>query len=113
MKLSNQHHPDAYRPLGGVIRSWGTEDYLPPRELVATQCMVRLPLELRCADVPGQPGGGLRDELRLRFSVEAAIGNFAQGGYVRLSYAVYNTQEDVERLKDAVLQLLREQSRGT
>ena len=75
--------------------------------------MVRLPLDLRCEDVPGQPGPGLRDELRSRFKVEAAIGSFKQGGYVRLSFAVYNSQEDVERLRDAILQLLREQSTGT
>ena len=51
-----------------------------------------------------------RDE----FNVEAAIGNFGEGkgGYVRLSYAVYNCSKDVSRLRDAVMEILEDQRFG-
>lgn len=46
-----------------------------------------------------------------RINVEAAIGNFGPelGSYIRLSYGIYNTQDDIEMLKDAVLDILKRQ----
>lgn len=83
-------------------------------ELVATQCMVKLPRQLRVTDTPGAKtanGSGVRDQLRSRFGVEAAIAQFpkAGGAWIRLSYAVYNTQDDIDRLLHGVLQILAEQ----
>ncbi|CAJ1327324.1 unnamed protein product, partial [Effrenium voratum] len=92
--------------------AWGTEPAVPD-DMVATQAMVQLPVDLKVLDQPGVPGQGLRSLLRERFQVEAAVGNFgAKGNFVRLSYAVYNTQEDIHRLRDAVDVLLREQRKG-
>mmetsp|Transcript_95402 Transcript_95402/g.199595 ORF Transcript_95402/g.199595 Transcript_95402/m.199595 type:complete len:472 (-) Transcript_95402:165-1580(-) len=94
-----------------LAEAWGTADQLLPEELVATQAMVRLPPELVVTDLPGQPGKGVRQTLRERYCVEAAIGNFGPeiGSWVRLSYAVYNTERDIARLKDAVLEILEMQ----
>lgn len=88
--------------------AWGTGGELAPPELVSTQAMVRLPPTLKVDDVPGRPGLGVRASLRDRYCVEAAIGNFGNtvGAWVRLSYAVYNTQRDIDRLKNGVLELL-------
>ena len=73
--------------------------------------MVRLPLNLRVEDVPGRPGIGIRTMLRNDYNVEAAIGNFGPelGSYVRLSYGIYNTQEDIEMLENGVLDILKRQ----
>ena len=91
---------------------WGTKEYssLNP-DLIATQAMVRLPLNLRVEDVPGRPGIGIRAMLRNDYNVEAAIGNFGPelGSYVRLSYGIYNTQKDIEMLENGVLDILKRQ----
>jgi len=115
--LGETSHEFCRRRVLGAARelaaAWGTEDAwdAADEELVATQAMVRLPPSLHVNDVPGQPGVGVRAVLRDRFGVEAAIGNFGGdvGAYVRLSFAVYNTQEDIDRLRDAILQLVEEQ----
>ena len=39
-------------------------------------CMVELPPELAIADTPGVPGAGVRQQLRERFKIEAAVANF-------------------------------------
>eukprot|EP00929_Paragymnodinium_shiwhaense_P096986 TRINITY_DN58758_c0_g1_i1.p1 TRINITY_DN58758_c0_g1~~TRINITY_DN58758_c0_g1_i1.p1 ORF type:complete len:446 (+),score=46.65 TRINITY_DN58758_c0_g1_i1:60-1397(+) len=96
-----------------LASAWGTTEDLLPAELVATQSMVRLPRDLVVADIPGQPGKGVRSQLRAQHNVEAAIGNFGEkGSFVRLSYAVYNTEEDIRRLRDGVLDILAEQRRS-
>lgn len=93
--------------------AWGTESRWNEvdDELIATQAMVKLPVELRVDDVPGQPGQGVRAKLRDDFGVEAAIGNFQGeiGAYVRLSYAIYNTPSDIARLRDGILHILDRQ----
>ena len=62
---------------------------------------------------------GLRKLLRESYGVEANVewyrygkSSEAQGGgwYLRLSYAVYNTREDVEKLKQAVLDVVEMQN---
>ena len=71
--------------------------------------MVRLPAGLDLSkDVPGQPVGpdSVRSRLRDRFGVEAAVGGFPEGGFLRLSHAVYTSDDDLERLRDAVLELV-------
>ena len=40
------------------------------------------------------------------YGVEAAVGGFPDGGFLRLSHAVYTSDDDVERLRDAVLELV-------
>jgi len=101
-----------------LAHAWGTEaetERATVPELVATQAMVKLPPALRVDDKPGQPSQGVRATLRNEFNVEAAIGNFVQGdlgAYVRLSYAVYNTPDDIERLAHGVLSILRQQEAG-
>ena len=73
-------------------------------ECVAAMGMVRLPAALDLAsDAPGRPSAGVRATLRERYGVEAAVGGFGrEGGMVRLSHAVYNTDSDFQRLKDAI-----------
>jgi|TARA_B110000208_G_C11501016_1_gene333215 selenocysteine lyase/cysteine desulfurase len=73
--------------------------------------MVQLPHALVCDDVPGEPSEGLRATLREEYGVEAAIGSFGEKGtFVRLSCAVYTTMSDVERLRDAVLEITAQQT---
>lgn len=96
-----------------LAEAWGTAGEESAEELVATQSMVRLPRDLRVDDIPGQPGRGVREQLRQQFQVEAAIGNFGdRGNFVRLSFAVYNTEEEIERLRNAVLEVLALQRKG-
>ena len=94
---------------------WGTDDVDPcgamDEDMIATQAMVRLPVELRVEDKPGEVGRGVRDVLRDEYNVEAAIGNFGgeRGSYVRLSYGIYNHSKDIRRLSNAVLEILDDQ----
>ena len=71
--------------------------------------MVRLPCALDLSgDQPGQPSAGVRARLRHEFGIEAAVGGFGEhGGFLRLSHAVYNVDEDFERLRDAVSTMAR------
>jgi selenocysteine lyase/cysteine desulfurase len=48
----------------------------------------------------------VRSRLRDHYGVEAAIGGFPDGGFLRLSHAVYTSDDDIERLRDAVLELV-------
>ena len=87
-------------------RAWETEESAQPESTVAGVAMVRLPDGLAVEDVPGVPGSGLRATLRDTYDIEAAIGNFGSAGnFVRLSHAVYNTENDYERLRDAILEI--------
>jgi len=71
--------------------------------------MIRLPPQLKIGDAkPGQPSGGVRKILREKYGIEAALGDFGKaGGFIRLSHAVYNTDEDIRRLRNAVFELSR------
>ena len=40
------------------------------------------------------------------YGVEAAVGGFPGGGFLRLSHAVYMSDNDIGRLRDAVLELV-------
>ena len=78
-------------------------------ECLGSMGMVRLPAGLDLSkDVPGQPVGpdSVRSRLRDRFGVEAAVGGFPEGGFLRLSHAVYTSDDDIGRLRDAVLELV-------
>lgn len=102
-------HRRVMEAAADLCQAWNTS-MTSPEELVATQYMVKLPEQLVVADLPGQPGAGVRSQLRNEHNVEAAIGNFGErGNYVRLSYAVYNTQSDIDRLADGVLKILHQQ----
>ena len=89
--------------------AWGTR-LGTPEECVATMCMVELPKVL--APSVGQPGrpdeDGLRDTLRNRFGVEAAVGSFGDSAWIRVSAAVYNSESDFRKLREAVLQCARD-----
>jgi selenocysteine lyase/cysteine desulfurase len=78
--------------------------------------MVRLPSALDLSmDAPGEPSKGVRATLRERYGIEAAVGGIrrawgvpyisAHGGFLRLSHAVYTTDEDIRRLRDAVSEM--------
>jgi len=107
-RTSQEHcHQRVLEAAALLSDAWGTE--LQPSSLVATQAMVQMPFDLDVSDIPGVPGQGVRSTLRERFKIEAAIGSFGErGNFVRLSYAIYNTHEDIARLRDAVL-LLRDE----
>ena len=91
-----------------LSEAWGVE--LPSSsECSAALGMVRLPPSLDLSnDQPGRPstGPGVRSTLRDEYSIEAAVGGFGdKGGFLRLSHAVYNNDEEFERLRDAVSEL--------
>ena len=69
--------------------------------------MVKLPESLVVDDEPGMPSKGVRSTLRKTYNLEVAIGNFGKevGNYIRLSHAIYNTHEEYERLRDAIIEL--------
>lgn len=80
-------------------------------ECLGSMGMVRLPAGLDLSrDIPGQPVGpdSVRSRLRDRFGVEAAVGLFPEGGFLRLSHAVYTSDGDLERLRDGVLAIAAE-----
>ena len=63
--------------------------------------MIKLPERLIVNDVPGMPTKGVRSTLRDEYNLEVAIGNFGSdiGNYIRLSHAIYNQEEEFERLR--------------
>lgn len=92
--------------------AWGTDAAYDEAACFASMGMVRLPDALDMAlDAPGKPTtpASVRSRLRADFGVEAAVGGFRDGdalrGFLRLSHAVYTTDDDVARLRDAVLDL--------
>ena len=87
-----------------LSEAWGTE-LRQGEDTISGMVMVELPHDLHVADRPGTPGGGLRDLLRDTYSIETAIGSFAEGNFIRLSHAVYNRPEDYAALRDAILEL--------
>ena len=97
---------------------WGTSDNLPDPELVCALMMVELPRELDVGaqDLPGLPTSDTRERRSVRtilrddFNVEAAVGSFGpSGNFIRLSYAVYNTWDDILSLGYGVIQILQAQ----
>ena len=96
------------RAVDELSAAWSV-DAAYHEECLGSMGMVRLPADLDLSkDVPGQPvgPGSVRSRLRDRFGVEAAVGGFPDGGFLRLSHAVYTSDDDLERLRDAVLELM-------
>lgn len=93
-------------------RAWGVSEAYDEDDCFCAMGMIRLPAGIDVSkDIPGQPTtpDSLRSQLRDRYAIEAAVGGFhVEGrleGFVRLSHAVYNTDCDFARLRDAVLDL--------
>eukprot|EP00977_Amphora_coffeiformis_P001437 scaffold291_cov168-Amphora_coffeaeformis.AAC.6 len=62
------------------------------------------------AAVPAAVHRGVRDRLREEYHIEAAVGNFGEkGNFLRLSFAVYNNQSEIERLAQAILEIEKSQ----
>jgi len=102
------------RAVAKLEDAWGVAPACDPA-LFGSMGMLRLPETLDVSrDAPGQPAtpASLRARLRDEYGVEAAVGGFAVDGglwgFCRLSHAVYTTEEDVNRLRDAVLDLYYE-----
>ena len=96
------------RAVDDLQTAWGVDEAYH-EECLGSMGMVRLPAGLDLSrDVPGQPVGpdSVRSRLRDRYGVEAAVGGFPDGGFLRLSHAVYTSDDDIERLRDAVLELV-------
>ena len=96
------------RAVDELSAAWSV-DAAYHEDCLGSMGMVRLPAGLDLSkDVPGQPVGpdSVRSRLRDRYGVEAAVGGFPDGGFLRLSHAVYTSDDDVERLRDAVLELV-------
>ncbi len=88
--------------------AWGVAPAVADPDLASVGMgMVRLPRSLDLSsDEPGQPSAGVRATLRERYGIEAAVGGFGEhGGFVRLSHAVYTTDEDIRRLREAVSEM--------
>ena len=85
-------------------------------ECASVMGMLPLPPGLDVSnDVPGVPATqpSLRSRLRSQYGVEAAVGAFpvddgSYQGFLRFSHAVYVSDDDVFRLRDAVLDILRQ-----
>lgn len=105
-----------------LAESWGTNLGSPP-EMCAGMAMVGLPsrLKVTCEEDASK----LRGHLRVYFGVEVPIHYQAPKedtkggdrdkdgiitGYARISYQVYNTVEDYEKFRDAILHLVKEKS---
>ena len=90
-----------------LCEAWEVELPMANEVSAPAMGMLRLPRRLDLsADAPGQPSAGVRAALRERYGIEAAVGGFGEdGGFVRLSHAVYNVDEDFDRLRDAVLDM--------
>jgi len=82
-----------------LAEAWETSIGVP-EDMSASMTMVKLPERLKVNDIPGMPSKGVRSTLREDYNLEVAIGNFgpAVGNYVRLSHAIYNQDEEYERL---------------
>jgi len=98
-----------------LAKKWGTSDSLPIDDaLVCSMAMVELPRDLNVkvnqAGDFSSTGDDLRSVLRREYSVEAGIFTWPGiGSFIRLSYAVYNTPEDIDNLEAAVLDILERQ----
>ncbi|KAH8049396.1 hypothetical protein JL722_11926 [Aureococcus anophagefferens] len=98
------------RAAAGLAGAWRVGPACDEADCFASMGMVRPrgpghgPRRARRARAPGVRRG------RDRRGVEAAVGGFREddgslGGFLRLSHAVYNTDDDFRRLRDAVLDL--------
>ena len=91
--------------------AWGTATAYEEKDCFSSMGMVRLPDMDMSLDAPGKPAtaASVRSRLRADYGVEAAVGGFPEDGalrgFLRLSHAVYTTDDDVARLKSAVLDL--------
>lgn len=99
--------------------AWRVDPAYDEDDCLCAMGMIRLP---DCLDIsrdqPGQPTGSdsIRSCLRSRYGVEAALGGFVVPdptsggnrlqGFLRLSHAVYTSDEDIASLRDAVLDLV-------
>ena len=116
-KNSEQYcHDNVIEAAAKLRRDWGVDDHVQPNgemdeSLVATQAMVRLPDGLVVSDASGQVSRGVRDVLREDYDIEASVGSFGpeRGAFVRLSWAIYNTSGDIQRLSDGVLDIIQKQ----
>lgn len=95
-----------------LAEGWGTTQWLGQfaEEMWGCVRMVKLPAALDEDQWDSEMD--LRSTLRARFGVEANVAWYANGGgyFLRLSFAVYNSVRDVEKLRDAVLELVRERA---
>ncbi|KAK9202059.1 hypothetical protein WN944_017268 [Citrus x changshan-huyou] len=120
--IMQRNHEQALKMARMLANAWGTSLGSPP-EICAAMVMVGLPSRLR---VMGEGDAlRLRGHLRVRFGVEVPIhyqapkddGQPQAGardkdgiitGYARISHQVYNTLEDYEKFRDAVILLVEE-----
>jgi isopenicillin-N epimerase len=84
-----------------LAERWGTR--LPaPEEMVGT--MVTLPMPGRLGATP-ESAASIRDRLLLEHRIEVQIHAWRDSLWVRVSAQVYNDEEDIERLAEAVSKL--------
>lgn len=98
-----------------LATAWGTALGCPP-DMCPSMAMVGLPASLRI--LSDNDALNLRTRLRGHFGIEVPIhceeikdfqdGDARVTGYVRISHQVYNTVDDYLKLKDAILQLVRD-----
>lgn len=98
-----------------LANAWGTALGCPP-DMSPSMAMVGLPANLRI--LSDKDAVNLRTHLRDHFGVEAPIhyeeikelqdGDTYVTGYARISHQVYNKVDDYIKLKDAILQLVRD-----
>ncbi|KAH8048189.1 hypothetical protein JL720_15902 [Aureococcus anophagefferens] len=98
------------RAAAGLARAWRVGPACDEADCFASMGMVRLPRAWTWPSTrPACPPR--RSPVALGTGgVEAAVGGFREddgslGGFLRLSHAVYNTDDDFRRLRDAILDL--------
>ena len=101
-----------------LAKSWGTmEEYFPSCDVMPPNiAMVKLPSAIPPIPDnlgPGRPGGSasthLRTVLREQHNIECSVAHFnGMGNYLRLSFAIYNTKEDIDSLEKVISDMTKD-----
>jgi isopenicillin-N epimerase len=108
-KVIDQNHKSVLRVAQNLARVWNTELMFSEDSQSASMALVRVPKEawstaedLHVGEVSSVDGKFLQDTLLYRFGIEVPVKTLAGNLYLRLSYHLYNSDEDFDKLSQAV-----------